>query len=382
MTRRVQLLRSIVAKSLLVVGSVFVGLLICEVLVRLFLPQDLIVPMPAQADEELIYRLPPNTRAYLKGTSTEWFHLETNSLGLRDSEHSPDTPAGTYRILLLGDSMSMAEGVEIEEIYLKQFESLANSACGDLLKIETINGAIRGYGNDQQVVLYERLGARFQPDLVILAFYEGNDFDDNRRGGIFRLDGDSLVRTIPRPENSPKLRYYSRQIRIQNLPGYRLLVGHSHLANLVRARIAGALIRQSYGDDDSDSSVTGVRDEDWLLTTRILEHWATLTRQAGSIPVLLFIPTDATIAGSEPLEPGPNINDRLQAFAQRTGINWISVVERLRQPTTGEALFLADGHMSPEGHRETADELLRNLVEITPLRRCGDRVRAGHQRDH
>ena len=139
------------------------------------------MPMPAMADSELIYRLPANTKSYLKGTSVRWFHLETNSLGLRDSEHDLQKAPGTFRVLLLGDSMSMAEGVELTETYIKQFEKKANEqALGK--KVETINAAIRGYGNDQEVVLFERIGMQFQPDLVILAFFEGNDFDDNRQG--------------------------------------------------------------------------------------------------------------------------------------------------------------------------------------------------------
>lgn len=63
----------------------------------------------------------------LKGTSTRWFHVETNSFGLRDSEHALQKAPGTFRVLLLGDSMSMAEGVELEDTFIKQFEKKANT---------------------------------------------------------------------------------------------------------------------------------------------------------------------------------------------------------------------------------------------------------------
>ena len=112
------------ANLLLILFSLIISIFFIEVFFRIFLPQDLIIPMPAQEDEELIYRLSPNTKSYLKGTSARWFHLETNSLGLRDSERNFDKSQGTFRVLLLGDSMSMAEGVELEETYIKRFENI------------------------------------------------------------------------------------------------------------------------------------------------------------------------------------------------------------------------------------------------------------------
>jgi len=119
--------RSLFTNFLLVITSIFIALGLAEIFFRFFMPQDLIVPMPATADKELIYRLPPNTKAYLRGTSVRWFHLETNSLGLRDSEHDFAKSNGVFRILLLGDSMSMAEGVELAETYIKQLEKKTNN---------------------------------------------------------------------------------------------------------------------------------------------------------------------------------------------------------------------------------------------------------------
>jgi len=170
--------------------SLVVTFSIIEIALRIFLPQELITPMPAMADREMIYRLPSNTSAYLKGTSVRWFHLKTNSLGLRDREIPFAKTPGIYRVLLLGDSMSMAEGVELEETYIKQFEKKIGTKPSGR-KVETINAAIRGFGNDQEIVLFERLGRRFLPDMVILAFYEGNDLTDNANGGIFTVkDGE------------------------------------------------------------------------------------------------------------------------------------------------------------------------------------------------
>ncbi len=357
--------------SLLFFGSIIFALLLAEIFVRISVPQDLIVPMPAQADRELIYRLPANTKSYLKGTSVRWFHLETNSLGLRDSEHHFKKEPGTYRILLLGDSMSMAEGVELEETYIKQFDKLVNHRSEEK-HIETINMAIRGYGNDQEVVLFERIGHKFHPDLVILAFFEGNDFDDNRQGGIFKLDGEKLIKTIPTRENSPKLWYYSKQIKIQNFPGYRFFIGHSHLLNLTRNHFASFLTRKSRSisekrneADNENNEKSIISSEDWMLTTKILERWITDLRQIDSTPLLLSIPTYQSVMEkkSKTLKNNLRVNTELGKFAKSKDIHWINLYNTFAHILKPERLYLKDGHLSPEGHRIVADEILEYFMK-------------------
>jgi len=350
---------------LAVLAGIF-SLILIELFLRFFAPQELIVPMPAQADRELIYTLPSNTKAYLKGTSTRWFHLELNSLGLRDRKHDFSKKPGVFRVMLLGDSMSMAEGAELEETYIKQFEVMANQS-GRARNLETINAAIRGYGNDQELVLFERLGPKFQPDLVILGFFEGNDFKDNRTGGIFRLDGEKLVRTTPTKENSPKLRYYSNQIRIQNFPGYRFLVGHSHLVNLLRKRVAYCLERASFRVERAaaPAAKTGIPESDWKLTLRILERWESNCRQLGAIPLILFIPSKQNVLN---LKAG-KLNDdsrtdlRLQEFVSRRNILWVNPLEAFIQSAAPDRLYLEEGHLSPEGHKKVAEQIFKYLAK-------------------
>ena len=338
-----------------------------EILLRCFAPQDLIVPMPAMADSELIYRLPANTKSYLKGTSVRWFHLETNSLGLRDSEHDLSKAPGTFRVLLLGDSMSMAEGVELTETYIKQFEKKANEQTLTK-KVETINAAIRGYGNDQEVVLFERIGMKFQPDLVILAFFEGNDFEDNRQGSIFQLKDGELIKTTPTEESSPKMRYYNQQIKIQNFPGYRFLVGHSHLVNFLRKKYAAYLTHRAFStqrSDQEDRPNEGqniINEADWNLTTQILMRWDADCRKIKSVPLILFIPDINNIRTYKKLmSVNLRTDQRMRDFAHANNILFINLADTFIRDQNVENLYLPDGHLSPLGHDNTADEIIRFL---------------------
>ena len=358
--------KSLFTNVLLVVISIFTTLALLEISLRVFAPQDLIVPMPAMADSELIYRLPANTKSYLKGTSVRWFHLETNSLGLRDSEHDLQKPPGAFRVLLLGDSMSMAEGVELPETYIKQFEKKANEQALTK-KVETINAAIRGYGNDQEVVLFERIGMQFQPDLVILAFFEGNDFDDNRQGSIFQLKDGQLIKTTPTEENSQKMRYYNQQIKIQNFPGYRILVGHSHLVNFLRKKYAAYLTRRAFSTQRSDqkdrtSEGQTVSEDDWSLTTQILMRWNTDCRKIKSVSLMLFIPDINNIRAYKKSMPDkPRTDQRMRDFANANNILFINLTDLFLRDQNVESLYLQDAHLSPPGHDVVADEITRFL---------------------
>ncbi len=359
--------KSIFTNILLVLVSIFVTLGLFEISLRVFAPQDLIVPMPAMADSELIYRLPANTKSYLKGTSVRWFHLETNSLGLRDGEHDLQKAPGTFRVLLLGDSMSMAEGVELPETYIKQFEKKANEQALTK-KAETINAAIRGYGNDQEVVLFERIGMQFQPDLVILAFFEGNDFDDNRDGGIFQLTEGELIKTLPTLESSPKMRYYNQQIRIQNFPGYRFLVGHSHLINFLRRKYASyltnrALSSQRKGEQGHPAQGSRIIGEaDWKLTERILLRWDADCRKINSLPLILFIPDLNNIRAYMKTKAIGNRTDKsMSDFARANNILFINLTDQFMHYPDVESLYLPDAHLSPLGHDIVAAEITRFL---------------------
>jgi hypothetical protein len=273
---------------------------------------------------------------------------------------------GTTRVLLLGDSMSMAEGVELAETYIKQFEEKANHQ-GLSTKIETINAAIRGYGNDQEVVLFERIGIKFQPDLVILAFFEGNDFDDNRRGGIFQLKDRELIKTLPSMETSPKMRYYDQQIRIQNFPGYRLLVGHSHLVNFLRKKYASHLTLRSLQRDlpNQNQKENTIDEADWQLTTRILARWREDCRKIKSIPLILFIPDIKNIRTYKKGERTANhkTDKRMNDFAGANNILFVNLTDSFIRDPNVESFYLPDGHMSPLGHEKTAEGIIRFLRE-------------------
>lgn len=104
--------------------------------------------------------------------------VQMNSKGLRDREIPYEKQTDTYRILVLGDSM--VEGIQVlsEETFPKRLESLLNEHKGDRT-FEVVNAGGRGYGTDNELLFFRHEGRKYQPDLVLLAFFMGNDAYDN-----------------------------------------------------------------------------------------------------------------------------------------------------------------------------------------------------------
>ncbi|MDB5392446.1 MAG: rane protein of unknown function [Planctomycetaceae bacterium] len=129
------------------------------------------------------YLLPlyPNFRQ--RHVSSEFdYEFRTNSLGLRGPEIALEKPSRTFRIVVLGDSFVAGNGVAEAEAFPKRLEADLNGTAPQAashLKFtpptEVINVGCTGVSTVRAVDLYESLGKQFHPDLVILAYYVGND---------------------------------------------------------------------------------------------------------------------------------------------------------------------------------------------------------------
>jgi hypothetical protein len=104
--------------------------------------------------------------------------VQINRKGWRDVEHEYAKPAGTFRILVLGDSFVEAMHVPLEATFPRLLEGELNKD-GTPPHVEVVSAGVSGYGTASEVLLFEQEGKRYQPDLVVLAFYPGNDVKNN-----------------------------------------------------------------------------------------------------------------------------------------------------------------------------------------------------------
>lgn len=100
--------------------------------------------------------------------------LKINSKGLRDKEIDYIKPNGIKRIILLGDSFVLAKELPLEKTISKKLEQILGANSKNV-KYETINMGFGGFGPTAEVVLLEKEGSKYNPDIVIFNFYTGND---------------------------------------------------------------------------------------------------------------------------------------------------------------------------------------------------------------
>lgn len=106
-----------------------------------------------------------------------WTEDRTNSLGFIDREPAIPKPAGTFRILLIGDSF--VEAVQVPTP--KKLQVLLEQRLRAALPGRAIDVVAMGYsgtGQAAQLSFYEAFGKRLAPDLVILLVVQ-NDFENN-----------------------------------------------------------------------------------------------------------------------------------------------------------------------------------------------------------
>lgn len=176
--------RKILPGILLAAFSILFSVLLLEGGVRL-----LRLAPPAEGTG-WFWRVPdPQTGWSLQpGASGRWFNpqmeydvdIAINSDGLRDLQRETlDKPAGVFRILLLGDSYVEGLRVPLEETFGKVLEQQLNAGASAGQRVEVISVGVSGWGTDQELLWLREHGAAYQPDLVLLAFFPGNDFQNN-----------------------------------------------------------------------------------------------------------------------------------------------------------------------------------------------------------
>jgi hypothetical protein len=92
----------------------------------------------------------------------------TNSHGFQGPERTVEKPAGTRRVVLIGDSNVQGSGVPYEVTYAARLETALNA--DHLGQWEVLNLGVPGFNIEASIERYRRTGGQFVPDLLVYGF--------------------------------------------------------------------------------------------------------------------------------------------------------------------------------------------------------------------
>ena len=381
------------ARGLFISFSVLIGvLLIAEVSVRLF--TDTIRP--------LLVVDPVLGRRYVKDFEGVVFNPESdrdvnvrfNDQGFRFPDLPFEKPAGTRRVVLLGDSMIAGMQVDAELTAAGILEQRLNETASEGERWEVLNFGVSGASTAQEYVLYRELARKYHPDLVLCVFFVGNDFGDNsprlssRNRIYFDLDERGELVQLPYPPLRTRfnelLDEYSRLYVWQKeatAEAKRVAQAAAPAADSLEERHAwhGESVRPSewvyYTGEDE------ICDHSWRITAGVIGGMASIAAADGASFGLVLLPSSLQVhdeefaylrevAGERGAEFDPEYpNRRLGAICDELGVPFFDLLPGFRaaEPSHSELveeewLFLnGRGHFNEKGNVVFA-ELVAGMI--------------------
>jgi len=166
------------------------------------------------------FALKPNRRTHLKWDFYD-YSTDTNSFGLNSPQMEAERPEpDTLRILVVGDGITMPNGLEYPDAYPMQMEGMLRERLRPRT-VQVINAGVTGYSPVEISVQVKELGPLFMPDIVIYQF-SPSEFHEV---GLEREERLRSYGLIPR--------YKSRRLRI--LKSSQLLARFGQASRKLRA---------------------------------------------------------------------------------------------------------------------------------------------------
>ena len=169
------MIRRAMGTAVLIIFGVICAGLVAEVGVRV---ANRFFPYFYCYDAARGWGLRPNTAGYYRREGAAFVTI--NSGGFRGPEFATPKPPGTVRIAVLGDSYTEAIQVPYEDTFASvAARKLAQCPLLKGRRVEALNFGVDGYGTTQELVTLRQQVWAYQPDIVVLAIFLGNDVRNN-----------------------------------------------------------------------------------------------------------------------------------------------------------------------------------------------------------
>lgn len=300
--------------------------------------------------------------------------IQTNADGFRDRSY-PREKNDKKRLLILGDSFTLA----LETPQSNVFHALLEKMMGETAEVMSMG--VSGYEITQSYLAYQKIGAVYQPDEVILMLYIGNDLKGNQRWKhlpYYALENDRLVLRNYPYEGEFNLPLVTTQ-RSTFLMRHSMLV--FTLGSILRRPPPPASETSTYCDYWTSVNYPNPTPEEWALSEALLVALRDEVEANGGQFRVVIIPTEFQVepdARNEFLQhceipdyaQQSPLQEPLIALLEAHHIAYLDLLPVFLQ--TGEThLYLPDVdiHWSEKGHQVVAEALYEMEVGINKINR-------------
>ena len=355
--------------------------IIFEFSLRIFDPQPIIKrnyieasPTIFEEGENIPWQLKSLVDTRHLSVFDEWnVSVKTNSFGLRDQEYTTELNGSKKKILLLGDSFTFGYGVEQEDTYANLLEKL----LGDNYVV--INaGYADGYSPDTEYIYLKEKGLKFNPDVLLLGFFVGNDIDDVGSNDLVGDDKGLPKKIVSNnfyiDENNRLRAKYNSSIdhnesilyKIKLFLNYNL---HSYI--FLKDKLRPIYSKLTKDESILENSIYGNKyGEDlellWEKTQNILLEMNSIMKNQGKDFIIVLIPKrEQFYEEKDDTYNFSNPNQKLINFGRDNGIPIIDLLPYFKQhPNNFNLYFKKDGHWNSGGHKFAAEKIYEELEKL------------------
>ncbi len=281
------------AKKLVLLASTLLLLLIGAEIATRWLT-DVIPPLTIK-DPQIGQRYLPSFEAevYVPEAGREIL-LRFNRAGFRGPDRPQQKPQARdgkicRRVAVLGDSMIASLAVDEEDTMVCRLERMLNESHGETTW-EVLNFGVSGASPGQAMVLYRELASRYDPDVVLCAFFVGNDLADNcsRLSNnpriYFDLDEQGGLCQLPFSAGRARIGYYLNRYS-------RFYVWQKHAVNKTRRQLMNRVGMIEPGQWICCNKETEKLAHAWKLTNEIHRAFQQEVESRGAEFAVVLIPS-------------------------------------------------------------------------------------------
>jgi hypothetical protein len=414
--------KRVAANLALVLAGVAIAFLVAEVAVRL---SGLAKVSLYTWDAYRGWGLKPGASGWQRAEGAGF--VSVNRAGFRGPEWTIAKPAATLRVAVVGDSFTEAPQVAYKQTFCEVAER-ALGGCKGMggRQIQVMNFGTDAYGTAQELITLRQHVWQYSPDLVVLAFFSGNDLRNNstvlesdKCRPFYVFEDGKLTLGGPFERSrwfylSCMMRFESRHSQVLNLigdaksdirskmkeleaerrsaaapkPAARAPEPARHAINggfmPVAEQQPAALLGHEEGIEDNiyRPPMTPVWEDAWRVTEGIITMMARETA-AHHVPLLVV-----TLANPPQIYPDPTVrgyysltyrstdifypDQRIKALGQREGFEVLNLAAPMQAYADEHHVFLAGfkstklgvGHWNADGHRLAGELIAQKICEM------------------